>query len=115
MKNHVFPIIAAAALSMGFVPQDDLHIVTASYYASGEVTANGEAFNPMGMTAAHRRFKFGTWLRVENPESGKSVVVRVNDRGPYIDGRSLDLSLGAAKKLGMVEKGVVTVKVTVLN
>ncbi len=115
MNRLAIPVVAIAAFTTGFIPQDDVQYITASYYASGEVTANGEAFNPMGMTAAHRRMKFGTFLRVENEESGKSVIVRINDRGPYVDGRSLDLSLGAAKKLGMVEKGVATVKVTVLN
>lgn len=100
---------------MGFLPKDDVQTVTASYYQSGEVTANGEKFDPMGHTAAHRRFKFGTILRVENTDNGKVVVVRVNDRGPYIDGRSLDLSLGAAKTLGMIEDGLAEVKIQVLN
>jgi rare lipoprotein A len=115
MNRFVIPVVAIAAVSMGFVPQDDVQFVTASYYASGKVTANGEAFDPMGMTAAHRRLKFGTLLHVENPENGLGIIVRINDRGPYIDGRSLDLSLGAAEKLGMIEKGIATVKVTVLD
>jgi rare lipoprotein A len=90
-------------------------IGTASYYRSGKVTANGEAFNPHGLTAAHRTLKFGTVVRVTNLKSGKSIIVRINDRGPFIKGRIIDLSLGAAKKLGMQHSGVAKVKVDVLN
>jgi rare lipoprotein A len=100
---------------MGFVPQDNIQTVTASYYQSGEITANGEPFKPMGMTAAHRRFKFGTMLHVYNKATGKSVVVRVNDRGPYIDGRQLDLSRGAAEAIGMIESGLAEVVIRRLN
>ena len=64
-----------------------------------------------GLTAAHKTMKFGTKLRVTNPDNDKSVVVTVNDRGPFIRGRDLDLSYGAAKAIGHVEKGVGTVKV----
>ncbi len=110
------PIVAVCSLfTMGFVPQDDVHTVTASYYQSGEVTANGEKFKPMGMTAAHRRYKFGTMLSVRNKDTGKAVIVRINDRGPYIDGRSLDLSRGAAEALGMVEAGLAQVEIKALN
>ncbi len=87
----------------------------ASYYKSGKVTANGERFNPHGMTAAHRQLKFGTMLRVTNVRTGKSVVVRVNDRGPFIRGRIIDLSLGAAKAIGLTKSGVAKVSYTVLN
>lgn len=73
----------------------------------GKPTANGEPFDPDGLTAAHRKLKFGSCLVVENTENGRKVKVRVNDRGPYIKGRILDVSLGAAKRLGMVERGVV--------
>ena len=73
----------------------------------GKPTANGEKFDPDGLTAAHRRLRFGTCLVVENLENGRKVRVRVNDRGPYVEGRILDVSEGAARKLGMVERGVV--------
>jgi rare lipoprotein A len=106
--------LAAFALT-GFVPFDDTPSVTASYYQSGEVTANGEAFHPMGFTAAHRSLKFGTLLKVVNLENGKSVVVRVNDRGPYVDGRSIDLSLGAALALDMTQTGLAKVQITQLT
>lgn len=79
----------------------------ASWYHHGRRTANGEAFNPNGMTAAHRSLPFGTRLRVVNEKTGRSVVVRINDRGPFIGGRIIDLARGAARQLGM--GGVATV------
>jgi rare lipoprotein A len=87
----------------------------ASYYKHGRLTANGEHFNPMGLTAAHRSLPFGTKLRVTNLKNGKSVVVRVNDRGPFIRGRIIDLSLGAAKMVGLTASGVGRVKVEVIG
>ena len=79
----------------------------ASWYQHGRRTANGEAFNPNGMTAAHRSLPFGTRVRVVNERTGRSVVVRINDRGPFIGGRIIDLARGAARQLGM--DGVATV------
>lgn len=79
----------------------------ASWYQHGRRTANGEAFNPNGMTAAHRSLPFGTRLRVVNEKTGRSVIVRINDRGPFIGGRIIDLARGAARQLGM--DGVATV------
>lgn len=73
----------------------------ASFYGSGSRTANGEHFNPMGLTAAHRTLPFGTHLHVTNQNNGRSVDVRVNDRGPFIGGRIIDLSVGAARALGI--------------
>ncbi len=67
----------------------------ASFYSEGQLTANGEIFNPSELTAAHKTLPFNTKVRVTNPSSGKSVVVRINDRGPFIDGRCLDLSRAA--------------------
>ena len=68
---------------------------------TGKRTASGEKFNPNGLTAAHRSLPFGTCLRVSNPKTGRSVAVRVNDRGPFTKGVSLDLSYGAARAIGM--------------
>ena len=76
----------------------------ASYYGkelAGRRTASGERFNPSAMTAAHRTLRFGTRVRVTNPRNGRSVVVRINDRGPFVKGRSIDLSSGAARAIGM--------------
>ncbi len=78
--------------------------VGATWYGNelrGHRTASGEPFNPGGLTAAHRSLPFGTCLLVSNPRTGKSVRVRVNDRGPFTKGVSLDLSAGAAQAIGM--------------
>jgi rare lipoprotein A len=75
----------------------------------GNRTASGEVFNPNGLTAAHRTLPFGTCLRVANPKTGRSVAVRVNDRGPFTKGVSLDLSHGAARAIGMHSTQNVTV------
>jgi rare lipoprotein A len=88
----------------------------ASFYRlAGYKTANGETFDPNLLTAAHRTLPFGTKLRVTNEKTGKSVVVRVNDRGPFIPGREIDLSYSAAETLGMVEQGVGKVQMTVVQ
>jgi rare lipoprotein A len=90
----------------------------ASYYGydfSGNKTATGERFNPNGMTAAHRSLPFGTRVRVTNTRNGRSVIVRINDRGPYIRGRVIDLSLGAARVLGMMSSGIAPVRIEVLG
>ena len=90
----------------------------ASYYGydgSGNSTASGKRFNPEGMTAAHRSLPFGTRVRVTNTRNGRSVVVSITDRGPYIRGRILDLSVGAARILGMMGSGIAPVQIDVLG
>jgi rare lipoprotein A len=87
----------------------------ASFYWQGQRTATGERFNPEGMTAAHRTLPFGTRVRVTHLGNGRSVDVRINDRGPFIGGRIIDLSRGAAGVLGMQNQGVARVKMTVLG
>ena len=87
----------------------------ASYYKYGGKTANGETFNPNGLTAAHRYLKFGTLVLVTNLLNGRSVVVRINDRGPFVGGRIIDLSYGAAKAVGLHGSGVAKVRVAVLQ
>ena len=77
----------------------------ASWYALTSKTASGERMNPAGMTAAHRTLPLGSKVRVTNQNNGKSLVVRINDRGPFIKGRVLDLSKGAAQKLGFIGAG----------
>jgi rare lipoprotein A len=87
----------------------------ASYYSCCKITANGERFNKNGLTAAHRKLPFGTKVKVTNLRNGKSVIVRINDRGPFIKGRMIDLSLGAAKVIGLTKSGIAKVKITILN
>jgi rare lipoprotein A len=90
----------------------------ASYYGrelAGNRTASGERFNPHGLTAAHRTLPLGTKLKVTNKKNGKSVVVRINDRGPFIKKRLIDLSLGAAQKVGMVAAGHAAVRLELLR
>ena len=78
---------------------------SASWYALTSKTASGERMNPAAMTAAHKKLPFGAKMRVTNQRNGKSVVVRINDRGPFIKGRVLDLSKAAAHKLGFINAG----------
>jgi rare lipoprotein A len=85
----------------------------ASFYKYEAKTANGEQFNPRELTAAHRTLPFGTRLRVTNVATGQSVSVRINDRGPFIPGRVVDVSLSAAEVLGMVDRGITKVKLEV--
>ncbi|MGI9465471.1 MAG: septal ring lytic transglycosylase RlpA family protein [Aestuariivirgaceae bacterium] len=87
----------------------------ASYYKMGTHTANGERYNPNGLTAAHRSLRFGTKVRVTNLRNGRKVVVRINDRGPFVHGRIIDLSFGAARRIGLTRSGVAKVKVEVLR
>jgi rare lipoprotein A len=87
----------------------------ASWYKMGTKTASGERMNASALAAAHRSLPFGTQVRVENLSNGRSVVVRINDRGPFAGGRVIDVTKGAAERLGMIRSGVVPVKVTVVG
>jgi rare lipoprotein A len=87
----------------------------ASFYKTGTLTASGERFNTNDLTAAHRTLPFGTRLRVTNIGTGQSVTVRVNDRGPFIPGRIVDVSYSAASTLGMVDGGIAKVKLEVVD
>lgn len=84
----------------------------ASWYKLGGTTASGERANPQGLTAAHRTLPFGTLVDVTNLSNGKTVTVRINDRGPFAKGRVIDVTLAAAKQLGFVQKGITKVRVT---
>jgi rare lipoprotein A len=91
-------------------PHGPRHLGTgvASYYGrrfNGRLTANGETFDMNAMTAAHRTLPFGSMVRVTNPRNGKSVVVRVNDRGPFVEGREIDISRAAAEEIGLINRG----------
>ncbi|HHE51759.1 MAG TPA: septal ring lytic transglycosylase RlpA family protein [Candidatus Acetothermia bacterium] len=90
----------------------------ASWYGpgfQGNHTANGEIYDMNGISAAHKTLPFGTIVRVVDLETGKSVVVRINDRGPFIEGRIIDLSKGAAEKLGIIDKGITRVGLRILR
>jgi peptidoglycan lytic transglycosylase len=87
----------------------------ASFYSHDSGTASGEKFDPHELTAAHRTLPFGTRLRVTNLANGRSVTVRVNDRGPFVRGRTVDVSASAAEALKMTERGVANVKVDVVQ
>ena len=89
----------------------DEYLVRASYYETGARTASGEPFDKNGFTAASRTLPFGSRLRVTNPATGRSVIVRINDRGPFVRGRALDLARGAADALGMTASGTAMVKI----
>jgi rare lipoprotein A len=92
----------------------------ASFYGNqpgegGPLTANGERYNPSGYTAAHKTLPFGTRVRVTSPSTGRSVVVRINDRGPFVGNRIIDLSVGAARAIGLVNSGVGTVRMEIIG
>lgn len=92
--------------------------MVASWYGDkfhGRPTASGEIFNMYDYTAAHKELPFGTRLRITNPETGRSVEVKVNDRGPYVRGRDIDLSYAAARKIGLIRKGTGRVYVEYLG
>ena len=87
----------------------------ASWYALTSQTASGEPCDPYAMTAAHRSLPFDTVVAVENLENGRRLLVRVNDRGPFVGGRIIDLTRGAAIRLGFLEDGITRVRLTVIG
>jgi rare lipoprotein A len=98
----LLPITAAHAEQVGH----------ASWYAMRSRTASGEVMNPSELTAAHRSLPFGSKVLVQNLNNGRSVVVRINDRGPFVKGRIIDVSRAAAASLGMLGSGTVTVRIS---
>ncbi len=102
----------------GLQPSRDGETGVASYYGDrfrGRATASGEKFDPDKLTAAHPSHPFGTRVRVTNLKNGRSVVVRINDRGPYKPGRIIDLSTRAAKEIGLLTDGITKVLVQVVG
>ncbi|MEX2336854.1 MAG: septal ring lytic transglycosylase RlpA family protein [Fulvivirga sp.] len=90
----------------------------ASFYADkfeGRTTANGEIYSHSKLTAAHKILPFGTMVRITNLENNRSIVARINDRGPFIAGRIIDLSRSAAQKLRFIRQGVIEVKIEIIN
>ena len=101
-------------------PSNSIESVTgfASFYADafdGKMTANGEIYNMYELTAAHKTYPFNTMIRVVNLANNKTVIIRINDRGPFIEGRIIDLSLGAATQLGMDKTGVQEVRLEIIE
>lgn len=92
--------------------------VRASWYGptfQGHLTANGELYDMAAMTAAHQTLPFGSMVRLTNTRTGKTAVVRINDRGPYVEGRDIDLSYHAAEKLGIIGSGVSKVRMELIE
>jgi len=109
--------IAVCSTMAGFASQAEAssQCGKASWYKMGTKTASGERMDARALAAAHRSLPFGTKVRVDNLSNGRSVVVRINDRGPFVGGRVIDVTQGAAERLGMVHSGVARVKVTVVG
>ncbi len=111
-KNIGMGLLLVFGLTMGSIVQVKAESGIASVYKGGR-TANGEHAHPSGMTAAHKTLPFGTMVRVTHRRTGRSVVVRINDRGPFIRGRIIDLMPAAARKLGF--SGLAPVKIEVIG
>jgi rare lipoprotein A len=115
INNEFIPVtVKENTVNTSAVRFIDRGTMKASWYGPGfhgKNTASGETYDQMALTAAHKSIKFGTLLKVTNPKNGKSVIVRINDRGPYIPGRQLDLSKAAAMELGTIHRGVAWLKV----
>jgi len=108
-------LVLAACSSKQPAQHGSMYSGYASWYNEPQKTASGERFNKNAMTAAHRTLPMGTRVRVTNTRNGRSVVVRINDRGPYGKGRIIDLSEAAARQLGMIDAGVAPVQLEVLH
>lgn len=117
MRKFFAPILLGlfiAACQSAPAISDNGTVTTASWYQCCHTTANGEAFNPDGLTAAHKTLAFGTRVRVTNLANDRSVTVRINDRGPFVRGRGIDLSRGAARQIGCISSGTCRVSMDVL-
>lgn len=109
-------LLAAGIFLLSHVPRYD-EVGIASWYGPGfhgNVTANGELYDMYAFTAAHKTLPFGTVVKVVDLETGRSVVVRINDRGPFVPGRIIDLSYAAAQELGIVDRGTAKVGLIIL-
>ena len=137
MRNRIFVIWAALRwVLLMFVLASTLHAPlvvalpkqpvlplrvwkgTASWYGSrfhGRRTANGETYDMYAYTAAHPTLPFGSLVRLVNPRTGRSQLVRINDRGPFVDDREIDVSYGVARRLGITEKGLARVRIELLE
>lgn len=121
-KKSIFCLILAVGLCAATFAANTVGVyksnAVASYYADkfhGRKTANGETFDMYALTAAHKSLPFNTMVKVTNLDNGKSVVVRINDRGPFVAGREIDISKAAASKLGMLSAGTARVSLQILG
>ena len=117
-RNRVVALCLALALVSSGLSAFEAETGTASWYGPGfhgRRTANGEVFDKEAMTAAHRTLPFGTLVRVLNLDNGREAVLRINDRGPFVRGRILDVSEAGARALGMVESGTARIRIEVLR
>lgn len=121
-RKSIFSLILAVGLCAATFAANTVGVyksnAVASYYADkfhGRKTANGEIFDMYALTAAHKSLPFNTMVKVTNLDNGKSVVVRINDRGPFVAGREIDVSKAAASKLGMLSEGTARVSLQILG
>ena len=118
LTSHLLPLTSYLSLLTSKTNAQGVQTGKASYYAkkfSGRKTASGERLHHDSLTCAHRTYPFGTQLKVTNPANGKTVIVRVTDRGPYVKGRIIDLSVRAARELGIIAQGIAPVVVERYN
>jgi rare lipoprotein A (peptidoglycan hydrolase) len=121
--THVAPVAPPPPAAVTYVPpppapKPAVHVVKASWYGNefkGRHTTSGEHFDPNRLTAASKTLPLGSVVRVENPRNGRAVTVRINDCGPFVGSRSLDLSKGAARRIGITHEGVARVKLITLK
>ncbi len=125
MKYLIMVLVSAFMLGCSSIPaKSPSHLIghtesgKASYYAMKyqfRKTASGERFNNLATTAAHKKLPFGTKVKVTNIKNGKSIVVKINDRGPFIKGRIIDLTRSAFSSIGNIDSGVISVKIEVVK
>jgi rare lipoprotein A len=113
--RSVVTVVLTIASTVTFSGEVFAEVGRASWYSLTSRTASGERCDPGALTAAHRSLPFGTKVKVENLKNGKSVIVRINDRGPFIGGRIIDLTKAAAGRLGFISSGIAKVRLTVLQ
>lgn len=113
MKKLILILFSCMLMSFGM---NDIHSTASWYgYNTRRITASGEVFDNNKMTAAHKTLKFGTKVEVTNLNNNKTVTVKVNDRGPFVKGRDLDLSKGAYQKIASLSSGVIKIKYKIVN
>jgi len=116
----IAPVMEAPLVALKSEPVKPIKVWTgnASWYGpnfDGRKTANGERFNAESLTAAHPNLPFGSWVRIVNTRNGKFEMVRINDRGPYQEGREIDVSYRVARKIGLINSGVGQVRLELLQ